>query len=170
MKIDYIIPTVNRPSLERTKKYIELERVTNETKPNLIICDKGKCASSNRNLGLEQVKDSDWIVFVDDDDWLKVGHSKELDKNFDIVVLRMLQGDIKIPRGCVCPENLWYGNVGINFALQTDFYLKNKIKFQEGKLGEDWLFLRPHLFKTNKERVKVTKDIFYFAPVSKFKS
>ena len=120
MKIDYIIPTLYRPTLSRTIASIQSEGDTH----NLLICGTKDSAGENRNECLKKVKDSDWIIFVDDDDYLLQGHTKELVSEFDIIILRMKQGDKIIPT----PDSrvLEAGNIGINFALKTSFYLNNK--------------------------------------------
>ena len=136
MKIDYIIPTINRPSLQRTIESIKREEINNWIKPNILICDTENSAGENRNKSLEKVKDSEWILFVDDDDYLADGHSLELDYNFDIVILKMNQeGKIK-PDVNLSGKDFGYktiscvfkGNVGINYAIKTSFYLKGRQK------------------------------------------
>mgnify|MGYP003636752440 CR=1 FL=1 len=156
MKIDYIIPTLYRPTLSRTIASIQREN----TEHNLLVCGTKDSASENRNESLSKVKDSDWIVFLDDDDYLLKGHSKELDKDFDIIILRMKQADKIIPT----PKDrvLKQGNVGINFALKTSFYLKNKFLFDDKGHEEDWRFLVKVFEKTTK--IKVTNKIYYIAP------
>ena len=83
----------------------------------------------------------------------------ELDSNYDIVVLRMRQGEAIIPDKT---DELRWSNVGINFALNM-----NRIKwedipeFDSNGEGEDWRFLEQLLQKYNK--VKITKDIYYVA-------
>tara|TARA_R100001509_G_scaffold78768_2_gene44131 strand:+ start:1780 stop:2685 length:906 start_codon:yes stop_codon:yes gene_type:complete len=158
MKIDYIIPTIGRPEIERTKQSIFDERINH----NILICDTENSAGENRNKCLEKVKDSDWIVFVDDDDYLVKGHSKELDKNYDCVVLRMKKEyeDVIIPR--YNDNELRSGNIGINFALNTKFYLKHKFLFDSNGNEEDWRFFA-RVFLTTK-KIKITDDIYYIAP------
>ena len=166
MKIDFIIPTLNRPTLKRTIKSIENENIDH----NILICDTENSAGENRNKSLELVKNSEWIIFVDDDDYLKKGFSLELDNNFDIVILKMDQeGKIKPDEnlkgyGKYSNTCLFKGNVGINFAIKTSFYLKYNYKFDAGKIEEDFRFLKMHIEKTNK--IKITDKVFYHAPVS----
>jgi|TARA_R110000824_G_scaffold21863_6_gene81038 glycosyltransferase involved in cell wall biosynthesis len=156
MKIDYIIPTLYRPTLSRTIASIQKENVNH----NLLIYGTKESAGYNRNEGLNKVVDSDWIVFVDDDDYLITGHSKELDKDFDIVVLRMKQDEKIIPNR----ENnvLQAGNMGINFAVNTSFYNKNRVVFDNEGHEEDWRFFIKLCEKTDK--IKVTDKIYYIAP------
>ena len=50
MKIDYIIPTIGRPEIERTKQSIFDERINH----NILICDTENSAGENRNKCLEK--------------------------------------------------------------------------------------------------------------------
>jgi glycosyltransferase involved in cell wall biosynthesis len=156
MKIDYIIPTLYRTTLSRAIASVQREN----TEHNLLVYGTKDSAGENRNKGLSKVKDSDWIVFLDDDDYLLKEHSKELDNDFDIVILRMKQGDKIIPNPKI--KVLSPGNVGINFALKTSFYLKNKFLFDNKGHEEDWRFLVKVFEKTDK--IKVTNKIYYVAP------
>jgi len=166
MKIDYIIPTINRPSLKKTIASIKDENIDH----NILICDSQKSAGENRNKCLKEVKNSDWIIFVDDDDYLKKGHSLELDDNFNIVILKMDQEGKILPDinkkgyGRYSNTCLFKGNVGINFAIKTSFYLKYKYKFDTDGLAEDWRFLEMFIQKTNK--IKITDQVYYIAPSS----
>lgn len=156
MKIDYIIPTLYRPTLSRTIASIQKENVEH----NLLIFGTEDSAGFNRNKGLEKVLDSDWVVFVDDDDYLITGHSKELDEKYDIVILRMKQADKIVPN--YSNNSIEVGNVGINFALKTSFYKKHKFKFDNEGHEEDWRFLVKVFEKSQK--LKVTNKIYYVAP------
>ena len=162
MKIDYIIPTLNRPSLKKTIESIKQENI----KHNILICDTENNAAKNRNKSLEKVKNSDWIVFVDDDDYLGKGHSLELDNNFDIVILTMEQeGKVKPDKNLKQNDScIFQGNVGINYAIKTSFYLKYKYKFDPLGIGEDWRFLSRYLSYTKK--IKITDKVYYYAPFS----
>jgi glycosyltransferase involved in cell wall biosynthesis len=159
MKIDYIIPTLYRDTLERAKNSIRKEDVDY----NILTCGAGNTAAENRNKCLSEVKDSDWIVFLDDDDYLLEGHSLELTDDYDIVVLRMRKNreNVVIPR--VGDDELRCGNVGINFALRTEFYLQNRVVFNDMKpTEEDFRFLHKIMRFTN--RIKVTDKIYYIVP------
>ena len=169
MKIDYIIPTINRPTLKRSIESIKQEKIDD----NILICDTENSAGENRNKCLEKVKDSDWIIFLDDDDYLVKGHSLELDNDFDIVILTMKQdGKVKPDinkRGYGKYSNtcLFKSNVGINFAIKTSFYLKYNYNFDAGKIEEDFRFLKMYLEKTSK--IKITDKVYYHAPKSQHK-
>jgi len=167
MKIDYIIPTLYRDTLYRAIDSIHRE----ETDSKILICGEIKDGRGcgNRNNGLNKVRaDSDWIVFLDDDDYLNKGFSKQLDNNFDIVVLRMSQDASNpfyppkiIPR--IEDSKLYSGNVGCNFAIKTSLYLKHKWMFDVSAKNPDWNFLKKALAETNK--TKVTNEIYYVAPM-----
>ena len=157
MKIDIIIPTIGRSTIERAA----LSTLHPDINVNTLICGTESCAGFNRNKCLEKVTDSDWIVFVDDDDYLSTDYHKELDDVYDIVVLRMRQNQTIVPR--YGDNTLRFGNVGINIAISTDFYKRTGAAFSTGH-GEDWNFVE-QLLKFN-PKVKVTDDIFYNAPVA----
>ena len=72
MKIDYIIPTLYRDTLDRAVASIKQEA----TDHNILICGEIKDGRGvgNRNDGLNKIRiDSDWIIFLDDDDYLMIG-------------------------------------------------------------------------------------------------
>lgn len=165
--VTYIIPTLNRDSLSNS-----LKSILNEDPFAKIIIKQGTTAGENRNSGILSelmcawtgVSPSDWIVFLDDDDILSPGYLDQLDDTYDIVVLKMLQNGVVIPRN----SNLVAGNVGINFAIRTS-YLKDicitdsnlNTNYLFDSLGheEDWRFLNKLL--QHKPRVKITDSVFY---------
>lgn len=155
MKVNYIIPTLGRETITRT-----IESIINEDlNANILVRSVGT-ASQNRNKALKEMPNSDWVGFIDDDDFYSSGYLSELDNEFDIVVVRMNQYGGFIPR--YENESLVYGNVGINFFIKTDFYNKNFFLFDDLGHGEDWRFIEQHL-KFN-PKIKVTKDVYYNAP------
>jgi len=177
MKIDFIIPTMYRDTLGRAIKSIQTEvpyrKSVDGTDISLNILIEGDVKDGrgigNRNSGLSKVKDSDWIVFLDDDDWLLKGFSVELDSEYDIVVLRMLQSYNNpyfppklVPPYHINPEELNYGLCGCNIAVKTSFYLKHKIKV-DNVSSPDFKFLEGLLKETDK--VKITPGIYYMAPL-----
>ena len=152
----YIIPSIGRETIKHTISSIEDEDPTAE----ILVC-KGGTASENRNLGLEDVN-GEWIFFIDDDDFYSPGYLSEIDDSLDIVVFRMIQHGRVIPR--YEDERLVEGNVGINFAIKKSFYEKLNLKFINLPIAEDWEFLKQYLQINPK--VKITKDIYYNAPVA----
>ena len=157
MKIDIIIPTLGRHTIERAiKSTIHKDIVT-----NILICGTESCAGYNRNKCLEKDTGSDWIVFVDDDDYLTPNYHTELDSNYDIVVLRMKQNNTIIPR--YGDDTLRYGNIGINIAISTKFYKQTNAKF-DNKHGEDWRFIEQLL--SYQPKIKITIGTYYNAPIA----
>ena len=157
MKLDIIIPTIGRSTIERAILSAQHEDV--ET--NILISGSESCAGHNRNICLKKDTGSDSIVFVDDDDFLSPGYHKELDSNYDIVVLRMKQSQNIIPNPL--DNTIRFGNVGINIAISSKFYKQTNVIFGMGH-GEDWRFIKQLL--SFKPRIKITKDIYYNAPTS----
>jgi len=166
MKIDFIIPTLFRDTLDRAVNSIKKENIDHNILIHGDVKDGRGCG--NRNEGLKKVIDSDWIIFLDDDDYLNEGFSKQLDNNYDVVVLRMSQDASNpfyppkvIPR--TEDSRLYSGNVGCNFAIKTSLYLKHKWLFSVTAKNPDWDFLARVLEVTNK--TKVTDEIYYVAPM-----
>lgn len=159
----YIIPTINSETLGRTVKSI-LSVDKNAT----ITIKQGDIAAKNRNFLLEnilykeQVSEFDWVLFIDDDDFYDGDYISELDPNFNLVVLTMYQQGKKIPRNT--SNRLFFGNVGINFAINVKFLLSlNKnILFPIKSEGEDWGLLSI-LLKEN-PKYKITEKVYYKAP------
>ena len=150
-----IIPTIYRESLGRA--------IYSVMEFNIVpIIESGGTAGENRNKGIQKAKNlkADWIGFLDDDDYYKNIFNFSSAAEYDIVILRMQQGDKLVPDET---NELRFGNVGINFALNM-----NRIKwedlpeFDSNGEGEDWRFLEQLLEKYPK--VKITKDIYYVAP------
>ena len=166
-KVTYIIPTVGRASIAAS-----IHSILSQDPNARIIIQQGGTAGENRNSGiLSEVitntvveNHSDWIAFLDDDDFYREGYLTELEDSYDLVVMKMLQNGVEIPRN----STLVGGNVGINFAISTAFL--SKIMIQEGSLdtkylfdslghAEDWRFLEKVL-KYN-PRVKITEKVYY---------
>lgn len=157
----YVIPTINNDSLNKT-----IKSILSVDKNATISIKQGGNAANNRNFLLKNIlynndiNNFKWVLFIDDDDFYIGDYISELDENFDLVVLTMEQEGKKIPRS----NNLFFGNVGINFAVKTNFLLsfKEKITFPEKNEGEDWGFLSLLLKKNPK--YKITSNIYYMAP------
>lgn len=155
MKIGYIIPTLFRETLFTTINSI----FKSDINANIFI-EHGNNVAENRNSAIQNAikNDCDWIIFVDDDDYLLDGYLKEIDNNFDLIFLKMKRTSRIFPKN----KNLTRGNFGINFCLN----LKNNliIPLFENKKCEDFIFIDT-LIKNNKINYKITKDIFYIAPI-----
>lgn len=167
MNITYIIPTVGRPSIQNT-----IQSILNEDKNARILIQRGGTAGKNRNLTMmmELVSseldfiESDFISFIDDDDFYNEGYLTQIDSNYDLIVMRMNQNGTIIPR----QDNILRGgNVGINFVIKTEFLKKicindgifNTEYLFDDHPGEDWRFLEK-ILKYN-PTVKITDDVYY---------
>lgn len=165
--ITYIIPTLNRESLTGS-----IKSILNQDPFAKIIIKQGNSAGINRNAGLLSevlhswigFDSSNWIVFLDDDDILREGYLRELEDDYDIVVLKMLQNGTVIPRN----NQLVAGNVGINFAIRTEYLRDIVVKdstidtsylFDSLGHAEDWRFLSKIL--QHGPRVKITDKVYY---------
>lgn len=166
-KVTYIIPTVNRKSIVKS-----ISSILSQDPLARIIIQQGGTAGENRNKGIlsEIIANnvlgdhSEWISFLDDDDFYREGYLDELDSSYDVVVFRMLQNGVIIPKG-----NLLYaGNVGINFAIKTSFLssimivdevLDSNYLFDSLGHAEDWRFLEKIL--THSPNIKITDNIYY---------
>lgn len=137
-----------------------------------IVLQQGGTVGENRNSGLlsEVITNtvvegySNWIAFLDDDDFYREGYLAEVDNSYDLIVMKMLQNGVEIPRN----SNLVGGNVGINFMISTSFL--SKIMLEKGELdtsylfdslghAEDWRFLEKIL--QHNPRVKITDKVYY---------
>jgi hypothetical protein len=167
MNITYIIPTVGRSSISNT-----IQSILNEDKTARIIIQRGGTAGKNRNLVMMMeiisnelnIIQSDFISFIDDDDFYNEGYLKQIDNEYDLIVMRMNQNGSIIPK----EDNILYeSNIGINFAIKTDFL--KKICMNDGKFdteylfdnqpAEDWRFLEK-ILKHN-PKIKITDDVYY---------
>lgn len=166
-KVVYIIPTLNRDSL-----FNSITSILTEDPYAKVVLKQGSTAGENRNAGIlpeiianTVVEDySDWIVFLDDDDFLRKGYLLQLEDDYDIVVLKMLQNGIIIPRD----NNLRGGNVGINFAIKTSFLtgimtsggtINTSYLFDSLGHAEDWRFLEKIL--QHNPKIRITEDVYY---------
>lgn len=82
----YIIPTIGRESIHRAIKSI----VAEDKSATIIIENRGNSAGQNRNMALRRVPNNiEWIMFLDDDDYLLPGFKSEIDNDYDIIVFTM---------------------------------------------------------------------------------
>jgi glycosyltransferase involved in cell wall biosynthesis len=141
MNVTFVIPTINRPTLERA-----VTSVYNQTVPAklLIMQDpnlSGWAPTRNRAIPLITTP---WTAFLDDDDTLDPHYVEWLqaaiDKPTDVVIFQMLQNgaDGPIPR----PGQLYNGNVGMSYAIRTE--LLARFPFVPPTMAEssDWLHIK----------------------------
>ena len=178
--ITFIIPSLNRPTLERS-----INSLVSQTNPNwecIVVYDgvDGQSFEDNRittlkvdklggfsshhgmaglvrNCGIERC-DTEWIGFLDDDDTIDSRYVETLQKKYskyDLVVWRM-----KFKNGMIIQrltnDNLIFGNVGISFCYKNKF--KN-VKFEDNRDGEDFDFISN--LKKNTSNYIITPEIFY---------
>lgn len=159
--VTFIIPTIGRPTLERTLKWIEVQsdpdwnaivvadRVDHfclpvENDKFLFVNLSKKVGMSNfsarvRNHGMSMAN-GEWIAFVDDDD--RIGENyvqwlREECASYDLVIFRMAT-----PDGICLPpaQELGPGLVGISFAIRSSFQREKGVLFSPSG-GEDWDFV-----------------------------
>ena len=181
MSITFVIPSLSRPTLQRT-----VDSLLKQTNPNwecIIIYDGvdgpnfddvristhriSKTGNNTkpmgesglvRNFGIEKC-DTEWIGFLDDDDTIHPEYVKTLFEkylDYDLVVWRM-----KNPYGLVIPRwernELVINNVGISFCYKNKF---DGILFDKNINGEDFYFVEKLLNKT--KNYVITDEVFYF--------
>lgn len=178
--VTFIIPTIGRPTLDRTIKWLEVQtdpdwnaiivadRVDNfslpvESDKCLYVNLSKKLGTSNfsamvRNHGMS-FANGEWIAFVDDDD--RIGECyvqwlKEECASYDLVIFRMATPDgICIPPA----QDIGPGLVGISFAVRSSFQREKGILFSPSG-GEDWDFVEKA--RGSKARIKISDHIAYY--------
>lgn len=134
----FIIPSVNKGSLPYA-----VESMVNQTFPhwNAIICGDGTCiptyeddrilsmiaphrgSASITRMYAAKYATEDWIVFLDDDDWVEPWYLEAF--------LPHLESDVIISQmnnyGNIMPSDLSiiHGQVGISFAVRREILLNN---------------------------------------------
>lgn len=145
--------------MRRASVLRSIESILKEDPNPIILIRSDDTATANRNRGLADVPSYiDWIIFLDDDDYLVRGYLDELDSNYDIVVLRMRQESNIIPDNT---NRLRFANVGINFAINYRAF-EELPRFEE-TYPNDWPFLQKLIAKTHQKRIKITDGVFYVA-------
>lgn len=178
--ITFIIPSINRPTIDNT-----IQSLLNQTNPNwncFVLYDGvigkkfddprvktfnleklGKKGEKHGNAGLvrnEGIKmcDSEWIGFLDDDDTVNSEYVETLFRkyqSYDFVVWRMKTNNGKIYPDLSINE-LLINNVGISVSFKSK--IQNKL-FKNNKDHEDFEFV-DNLQKQTKNFI-ITPEIYY---------
>jgi hypothetical protein len=190
--ITFIIPTIGRQSLLNTitslknlvdknwKALIIFDGIKNEftindnritileTEKRGNITDCGGNAGYVRNIGLDYINDSEWIAFLDDDDYLHKNYinylKEEINKNnnIDICIFRMAYEN-KI----ILPEKednkIIKTKVGISFAINLN--IAKNFKFINNSY-EDYLFLKKVELYGGK--ILISKYVGYYVRVEPY--
>lgn len=179
-KITFIIPSLNRPTLDKT-----IDSLLNQTNPNwkcIIVYDGvdgekfdderittikiekvGLIGPINGQSGLvrnEGIKlaNTEWIGFLDDDDTIHSEYVSALFKNYsnyDFIVWRM-----KYENGHILPElnrtDLVFGKVGISFCYKNKF---DDLLFDSNRNGEDYDLVKK--LESLTDNWIITPEVYY---------
>ena len=115
-----------------------------------------------RNIGFNNIKNSEWIGFLDDDDYLSENYicnlKKEIQINnsIEVCIFRMAYQN-----GCILPskfdKNIIRNKVGISFALKK--YITDDNKFINSPF-EDYLYLKN--LQSKKYKIIISSYVSYF--------
>jgi hypothetical protein len=135
-------------------KIIEIDKIGEDSIKNT--------AGLVRNIGIKNVQNSEWIGFLDDDDYLSPYYisnlKKELSLNnkMEICIFRMAYKN-----GTVLPfkndKNITLKKVGISFAIKK--YVCDSILFNNNPF-EDYLFLKNA--QNKKFKIIISSYVMYF--------
>jgi glycosyltransferase involved in cell wall biosynthesis len=181
--ITFIIPSINRETLDRTIQ--SLKNQTNNNWKCIIIYDgvepskeyvddrikvlkidktgiiKNSHGQSGlvRNYGLEFC-DTEWIGFLDDDDTINPLYVDTLlnkYNDYDFIIWRMTD-----KYGLILPpvnlDIIKFGYVGISLSFKKGL-LKYDLKFESNKDGEDYDFIKK--LESITDKYKISEEIFY---------
>lgn len=178
----FIIPTMGRQTLERAVSSLILQNVPNwkalivfdgnydvnyvatDDRIKIVKADVGGHAGLVRNYGINMV-DTDWIAFLDDDDWLESTYMQKLrgysdsHPEWDLVIFtyKDVVNNVTIPDKKL--KKIEECKVGISFAVKTEFVNKNNIRFTPNAI-EDFRFL--DLCETNGAKYFISHDLQYY--------
>ena len=187
--ITFIMPSINRPTIARA-----IESLVKQTNPNWklwVVYDgfwaeppfkedprvqsmffhpkigTGNMAANVRKMAFPRV-DTDWIGFLDDDDWLAENYVarfyEEVGKSpwLSLICFRMLYGDVIIPPMEVNQlPGIKNGQVGISLAIRKGFLYGPNAVFWSPSNTED-LELISQLI-TKGACSTITEDVLYYA-------
>jgi glycosyltransferase involved in cell wall biosynthesis len=157
--VTFVVPTMGRASLPRTVESIINQKDWNwkavvmfdgrepnySTDNNHVLvtkCDHKSHAGLVRNEGMKLVT-TDWLAFVDDDDWITndyVDSLRNYSQDKDLVIFSYKDtktGNVQPPP---YHNDFVACNVGISFAVRTAFIIRNRIQFDTYSV-EDFRFL-----------------------------
>ena len=133
---------------------IEIEKCGNLEKKN--------CAGLVRNIGFKYIKKSEWIGFLDDDDYLsnnyisKLKEEININNKVEVCVFRM-----GYENKCILPtandRNIIRNKVGISFAIKKN--ISNNIFFNNNPF-EDYIFLKE--LQKKKYKILISSYVSYF--------
>ena len=177
--ITFIIPTIGRITLldainslieqddpnwnaiiifDGIKKNIEI----NDDRITIVEINKQNNAGLVRNIGFQYVKDSEWIGFLDDDDYLSnnyISRLKEeinINNTIEVCIFRM-----SYPNKFILPmatdRNIIRNRVGISFAIKK--YISESIFFKDSYY-EDFYYLKELQMK--KYKILISSYVCYF--------
>ena len=181
--VTFIVPTLGRATVQRTIDSFVAQPDWNwkaiimgdGVKPNtdyqddlhvkIMQCEHKSHAGLVRNEAMRFVT-TDWIAFCDDDDWLDSNYVSSLKihaeahPDCDIIIFSyrdVVTGNIQPPKGS--GEEFYYCNVGISYAVKTDFVIRSGAKF-DPYATEDFGFL--DYCRNHGAKYIVTHDIKYY--------
>jgi len=177
--ITFIIPTIGRITLldainslieqddpnwkaiiifDGIEKNIEI----NDDRITIVEINKQNNAGLVRNIGFQYVKDSEWIGFLDDDDYLSnnyISRLKEeinINNTIEVCIFRM-----SYPNKFILPmatdRNIIRNRVGISFAIKK--YISESIFFKDSYY-EDFYYLKELQMK--KYKILISSYVCYF--------
>lgn len=180
--ISFIIPTIGRPTLYNSIESLLLQTdndwsafiIFDGVEKNIDIDDNriqyleiDKIGNKNyagyvRNIGFQYCKNSEWIGFLDDDDYLsndyitKLKQEIQFNPKIDICIFRM-----KFNNGCILPskhdKNITRCKVGISFAIKK--HISENIFFENNPF-EDYFFLKA--CQNKKYKILISSYVTYF--------
>ena len=185
--ITFIIPSIGRESLKKSiqslldqddndwNAIILLDGIKNsydkieDKRINIIELEKINNAGLIRNIGINHCKNTEWIGFLDDDDYLSTDYISSLkreilaNKDIEICIFRMAYNN-----GYILPskydKNIIMKKVGISFAAKK--YVFNGVKFTDYPF-EDYLFLKDA--QNKRYKIIISSFVTYFVRTSPLK-
>lgn len=181
INVTFIIPTIGRPTLEKTIKSLQKQTCINwlaiiifdDVTPSinindprilLIMCNKlgegANYAGRVRNYGMNFVK-TNWIAFLDDDDSISTNYVERFNEEIinystDLIIFRMHFDSNILPE--LDTNDFYKCKVGISFAIKKNIVDAGFI-FSPSKY-EDYDYLS--LIKSNNYTIMISPYVLYF--------